>query len=231
MRGMSEAQERLHHRHLEQAREQIIDLLTRQHVERELVNRSEVSKQDVVAQLVARQQQAQLEQKLAHLHPADVAFILESLPPDARETAWGLVRPERRGAVLLETSEAVLRALLGDMRPEEIAAVVRNLDSDDIAELLNELPEELSQNVLARLDRDDQAEVRSVLSFPEGSVGSMMDLDFLSIREDTSLEAVLRLLRRQKTLPAEINQLIVVDRAGHLRGVLSLDQLLLSTTR
>lgn len=229
IRAMNDsAQERLHHSHLERAREQIIDLLTRQQVERELVSRSEVSKQDVVAQLVARQQQAQLEQKLAHLHPADVAFILESLPPDARETAWGLVRPERRGAVLLETNEAVLRTLLGDMRPEEIAAVVRHLDSDDIAELLVELPDELSQDVLARLDRDDQAEVRSVLSFPEDSVGSMMDLDFLSIREDTSLEAVLRLLRRQKTLPAEINQLIVVDRAGQLRGVLSLDQLLLS---
>ena len=114
------------------------------------------------------------------------------------------------------------------MRPEEIAAVVRNLDPDDIAELLAPLPDELSQEVLAKLDRADQAEVRSVLSFPEGSVGSMMDLDFLSIREDASLEAVLRLLRRQKTLTAEANQLIVVDRGGHLRGVLSLEQLLLS---
>lgn len=228
---MSESQERLHHRHLEQAREQIIDLLTRQAVERELVSRSEGrqenSKQDVVAQLVARQQQAQLEQKLAQLHPADVAFILESLPPDAREEAWSLVRPERRGAVLLEINEAVLRALLGDMRPEEIAAVVRHLDSDDIAELLGELPSELGQDVLARLDRDDQAEVRSVLSFPDGSVGSMMDLDYLTVREDASLEAVLRLLRRQKKLPADVNQLIVVDRGGHLRGVLSLEQLLL----
>jgi magnesium transporter len=217
MRAMTEsAQERLHHRHLEQAREQIIDLLTRQAIERELVSRSENSRQDVVAQLVARQQQAQLQIKLASLHPADVAFILESLPPDARETAWSLVRPERRGAVLLETNEAVLRALLTDMRPEEIAAVVRHLDSDDIAELLSELDEERSQAVLAKLDQADQAEVRSVLSFPEDSVGSMMDLDFLSIREDASLEAVLRLLRRQKQLPAEINQLIVEIGRAHV---------------
>ncbi len=227
---MSEAQERLHHSHLERAREQIIDLLTRQAVERGLVSRAEGSadRQDVVAQLVARQQQAQLESKLALLHPADIAFILEALPPGVRATAWSLVRPERRGAVLLETNEAVLRTLLGDMRPEEVAAVVRHLDSDDIAELLSEMGEDERQAVLVKLDRDDQAEVRSVLSFPEDCVGSMMDLDFLSIREDASMEAVLRLLRRQKKLPAEINQLIVVDRAGHLRGVLSLDQLLLS---
>lgn len=224
---MSDTQEH-HHRHLEQAREQVIDLLTRQAVERELVQRSENGRTDVVAQLVARQQHAQLEQKLSALHPADIAFILESLAPDAREDAWLLVRPDHRGAVLLELNEAVLRTLLTDMRPEEIAAVVRNLDSDDIAELLSPLDDTLSQEVLQRLDRADQAEVRSVLSFPEDSVGSMMDLDFFSVREDTAIEAVLRLLRRKKALPTDLNQLTVVDRAGSLRGVLSLEQLLTS---
>jgi magnesium transporter len=228
---MKPSPESLHHRHHEEAREQIIDLLMRQAVERELVTRAEGDKgdkSDVVAQLVTRQQQAALRQKLGNLHPADIAFILESLPPDAREMAWGLVRPERRGAVLLETGEGVLRSLLSDMRPEEIAAVVRHLDPDDIAELVGSLPESVRSEVLTKLDRADQAEVRSVLSFPEDSVGAAMDLDFLTIREDAPLEAVLRLLRRQKSLPAEINQLIVVDRSQHLRGVLRLEQLLLS---
>jgi magnesium transporter len=223
---VSEAQELQHHHHLERAREQIIDLLDRQEVERELVSRSGAGQPDVVSQLVARQQRAQLEGKLALLHPADVAFILEGLPPDSRERAWSLVRPERRGAVLLETGEAVLRALLGDMAPEQIAAVVRNLDPDDIAELLAPLPGELRQQVLAMLDRADQAEVRSVLSFPEGSVGAAMNLDYLSIRDDASIEAVLRLLRRQNRRGRELSQLIVTDRAGQLRGTLELDQLL-----
>jgi len=217
-----------HQRHLEVALEKIIDLLTRQAVERDLVGRAEGGKGDVVAQLVARQQQAALETKLAQLHPADIAFVLESLAPDARDLAWSLVKPERRGAVLLETTEAVIRALLADSRPEEIVAVARYLDGDDIAELLSPLDEEQRAAVFEKLDKADQAEVRSVLSFPEDSVGSMMDLDFISVREDSSLEAVMRLLRRHKTLPADTNQIVVVDRPGHLRGVLTLEQLLLS---
>lgn len=217
-----------HHRHLELALEQIIDLLTRQAVERELASRAEKGGGEVLTQLLARQQQAALEGKLAQLHPADIAFVLESLAPDARDLAWSLVKPERRGAVLLETTEAVIRALLADSRPEEIVAVARHLDGDDIADLLAPLSEAQRQAVFEKLDRADQAEVRSVLSFPEESVGSMMDLDFISVREDATVEAVMRLLRRQKKLPADTNQITVTNRAGHLRGVLTLEQLLFS---
>ena len=114
-----------HHRNLEHARAQVIEMLTRQAVERELVSKNESNSGapiDVVSQLVARQQNAALEQRLARFHPADIAFVLESLPPDAREMAWQLVRAERRGSVLLETSDAVRRSLIEDMEPGDIAA-------------------------------------------------------------------------------------------------------------
>lgn len=215
-----------HHRHLEHARAQVIELLSRQALELELLSRSENRKQDVVAQLVARQHQAALAQRLTNFHPADIAFVLESLAPEAREVAWGLVRPERRGAVLLEVSDVVRRSLVEHMAPEEISAVVRTLDSDDIADLVSSLPDEQRAAVLEHVDRADQAEVRSVLSFPEDSVGAMMDLDYIAVREDTTLEAVHRLLRRNKPLPPHSNEIIVVDRNNRLRGVLPLDKLL-----
>lgn len=225
-----EPKNQLHHRHLEQARAQVIELLTRQAVERELVSKSEGhgGQDAVVSQLVARQQQTALQQRMLRFHPADIAFVLESLPRDAREMAWALVRPERRGAVLLETSDAVRRNLIEDMPPGEIAASLHHLESDDIADLIGSLPEDIGAQVLERLDRADQVEVRSVLSYPDGTVGAMMDLDFLTVRDDAALEAVLRLLRRKKKLPAETNQIVVVDRSNVLRGVLTLEQLLLS---
>ena len=220
-----------HHRNLEHARAQVIEMLTRQAVERELVSRSEASHGapvDVVSQLVTRQQQAALEQRLLRFHPADIAFVLESLAPEAREMAWALVRAERRGTVLLETTDAVRRSLVEGMPPADIVAAFHHLDSDDIAELIASLPSDTAAEVLARLDTTDQAEVRAVLSFPEGTVGALMDLDFTTVRDDAPLEAVLRLLRRRRRLPADTNQLIVVDRAKVLRGVLTLEQLLLS---
>lgn len=225
-----------HHRHLEQARAQVIELLSRQAVERQLVSRSEAPasgpadahrRQDVVSQLVARQHQAALEQRLAGFHPADVAFVLESLEPEARDLAWSLVSPERRGAVLMETTDAVRRVLVYAMPVDVVADVLRPLDPEDIAELVASLPEASRRPVLERLDQADQADVRSVLSFPPDSVGAAMGLDFVSVREDASLEAVQRLLRRRRELPAHTHGLIVVDRGHRLLGFLPLSRLLL----
>jgi magnesium transporter len=219
--------QRPHHQHLEQSRVQVIELLSRQAVERDIVSRSEGRRQDVVSELVARQQQAQLEQRLAQFHPADIAFVLESLTPEAREMAWSLVRAERRGTVLLETSDVVRRALIAGMPTQDIASVVRPLDADEIADLIGALPEVQRQEVLQQLDRENQAEVRSVLSFPEGSVGASMDLDIIAVRDDASLEAVHRLLRRRRHLPPHTNQVFVVDRGNVLIGLLPVSKLLL----
>lgn len=214
-----------HHEHLAQARAQIIDLLARQAVERDLVQRSGQRKQDVVAALVLRQQQAALEQRLAQFHPADVAFVLEGLAPDARRMAWGLVRADRRGAVLLEVSDVTRRHLLAELAPEEIVNFVRPLPPDDIASLLGALPDAIRSAVLERLDQADQVEVRSMLSFPAGTVGARMNFDFITVREDATLSSVQAMLRTRKPLPPHTTQLFVVDRDGHLLGLLALQKL------
>ncbi|MBI3171726.1 MAG: magnesium transporter, partial [Hydrocarboniphaga effusa] len=182
--------------------------------------------QDVVAALIARQQQAALEQRLSHFHPADIAFVLEGLPSELRKQAWELVRAERRGAVLLETAASVRSTLMHDLAPDEIAAVVRAMNTEDIADLVNSLPEELGQQVLARLDRVGQEEVSSVLSFPADTVGALMTRDAVAVRDDASLEAVLRLLRRRQKLPPHTTQLFVIDRGNVLKGLLPVSRLL-----
>ncbi len=214
-----------HHEHLAQARAQIIELLARQAVERDLVQRSGQRKQDVVAALVLRQQQTALEQRLAQFHPADVAFVLEGLAPDARHIAWGLVRADRRGAVLLEVSDATRRHLLAALAPEEIVNFVRPLPPDDIASLLGALPDATRAAVLERLDQANQVEVRSMLSFPAGTVGARMNFDFITVREDATLEAVQGTLRKRKPLPPHTTQLFVIDHHNGLLGLLALQKL------
>jgi len=206
----------------------MIDLLSRQAVEAGLVQRWPQRKQDLVSQLVERQHRAAIAQRLSSSHPADIAFVLESLDKGPRDLAFSLVPQERRGAVLLETSEAVRRALLLDMEPEEIATLIAPLSPADVADLVSSLPEEARKDVLAQLDRAEQAEVRSVLSFPRGTVGSAIDRDFVAVPEEAAIADVQFLLRRRKSLPSHTTQLFVVDRAYKLRGLLALERVVLA---
>ena len=72
---------------------------------------------------------------LHELHPADMAVLLESLPPKERVVVWKLAEPEDDGDVLLEVSEAVRETLIESMGKDELLAAVEDLDADDLAEL------------------------------------------------------------------------------------------------
>jgi len=157
-----------------------------------------------------------------------VAFILEGLPLDERLVVWGLVRSERDGEILLEVSDAVRDTLLADMDSAEIVAAAQNLDADEIADLAPDLPEEVVQDIIEAQDVHERAQLQSALSYPEGSVGALMDFEVVSIREDVTCEVALRYLRRYDELPGQTDALFVVDRDDHLRGILPLKRLLVS---
>ncbi len=165
---------------------------------------------------------------LRERHPADVAYVLEGLPLEDRLWAWGLVDRERDGEILLEATDAVRETLLRDMDSAEIVAATQNLDADEIADLASDLPRDVVQDILESQDVEDRAELQAALSYPEGTVGSLMDFEVVSIREDVTCEVALRYLRRFDELPAQTDALFVVDRDDHLKGTLPLTRLLVT---
>jgi magnesium transporter len=217
-----------HQKGLQATLHHILELLEKQRLVEDLVSRQPMAHHDLVQSLVARQHRSELRNRLAKLHPADIAFVLESLPPEERRQAWELVPGELDGAVLLEVSDAVRETLIADMDRGEILEVAEHLDSDEIADLVPDLPKDVVPELLGSLASEERAEVQSVLAFPEGTVGALMDLDVVSVREDKSLDVVHRYLRLRGELPPHCNQLVVVDRGGVLKGVLSLERLLTS---
>ncbi len=101
----------------------VVALLDKQALVHQLVARTDTRKHALVQSLVERQHSVELEKKLNQLHPADAAFVLESLRQEQRMTAWQLIARERRGAVLLELADAVRASLVTLLdEPELIGA-------------------------------------------------------------------------------------------------------------
>ena len=171
---------------------------------------------------------AELQARIAGLHPADVAYILEGLPLDDRLFVWRHVQSERDGEILLEASDAVRETLLADMDNAEIVAATQNLDADEIADLASDLPDEVVQDIIEAQDVEDRAELQAALSYPEGTVGALMDFEVVSIREDVTCEVALRYLRRFDELPHQTDAVFIVDRGDRFRGALPLNRLLVT---
>jgi magnesium transporter len=114
------------------------------------------------------------------------------------------------------------------MEPEELVAATEQLDADEIADLAPDLPEEVIEDVFQALSTEERERLRAAMSYREDSVGALMDFEMVTIREDVTLEVVLRYLRRLEDWPDHTDQLFVVDRAELLKGVLPLGTVLVN---
>jgi magnesium transporter len=185
-------------------------------------------RQVLVAQVAVAQHLAHLRARLDHLHPADVAYILEALPRDQRLVVWELVKAERDGEILVEVSDSVRETLIASMDRDELVAAAGTLDTDDLAELAEDFPSDVVEQVRRQLTPEEREQLRAAMSFPEESVGARMDFELVTVREDVTLEVVLRYLRRFDELPDHTDQVFVVDRHDVLLGALPLDRLLVN---
>ncbi|HET6552531.1 MAG TPA: magnesium transporter [Dyella sp.] len=176
-----------------------------------------------------RDTEAELQQLLDGLHPADIAYLLESLPLQHRLAIWQRVKADRDGEILLEVSDAVRESLIADMDQGEILAAVEPLDADELADLVDDLPTEVLPELMASLDAQQRERVQAALSYPDDQVGALMDFEMVTIREDISLETVLRYLRRFDELPEQTDKLFVVNQDNLLTGVLPLHWLLVNS--
>ena len=208
--------------------QQVVELLRRHQLVKGLVERQAMPRHELVESLVQKQNIAELQNKLEQLHPADVAYVLEALPLDERLAVWDLVKADRDGEILLEVSDAVRETLIAHMETKELVAATEQLDTDEIADLAPDLPREVMQDVFRSLSVEERDQLRAAMSYPEDTVGGIMDFDMITVRDDITVEVVLRYLRRLDEMPDHTDQIFVVDRQEHLRGLLSVSRLLVS---
>ena len=152
------------------------------------------------------------------LHPADIAYILEALPLEERLAVWDLVKADRDGEILVEVSDAVRESLIEAMDRRELVAAAETLEADELADIAPDLPPAVIEEVVQALPLEERERLRAALSYPEGAVGALMDFDHVAVREDVTLEAVTRYLRRLDELPDHTDQLFVVDREQRAEG-------------
>ncbi len=213
---------------LQQDLREVQELMRRHRLVESLVGRQDMPRHDLVESLVHKQNVTELRAKLDRVHPADIAYILEALPHEERLAVWDLVKAERDGEILLEVSDAVRETLIKSMDPEELVAAAEQLEADEIADLAQDLPEEVIQDVFQALPVEEREQVRSAMSYPEDSVGALMDFDVIGVRDDITVEVVTRYLRRFDELPDHTDQLFVVDRQQRLKGTLPVSKVIVA---
>ena len=214
----------------QQALHRVQNVLKRQEVVEALTQRQNTGNEraNLLSNLTHRRHENEIRAIINDLHPADIAFILESLPEQERQAVWQQVSDIHDADILLEIEDWARESLIKAMQAEDLIAAAATMDADEIADLVPDLPPHVIAEVQKGLTEAERAQLLEAMGYPEDTVGGIMDFDMVRVREDISLEVVLRYLRRLQELPDHTDQIFVVDREDRLRGTLTLSKLLVS---
>ena len=152
----------------------------------------------------------QMHDAFQEMHPAEIAHLLEALPPTNRKEVWKLVPTELEGDIIALLHDEARNSILDRMESEEIVAAAENMEVEDLAEVIDALPGDISESIMQSLDEDHRKRLEQVQSFDEGTAGRLMSTDVISVREQVSLGVVLRWLRRHVSLPKHTDALMVI---------------------
>ena len=185
----------------------------------------EVSLQNLMIALEASDYD-EAKQQIKDLHPGEMALLLEAIQPKDRSVLWPSIEISIQGEILKEVSEDVQSQLISEMTVDSLVKATEKLDTDDLADIVPNMPESAVHSLLLTLDFKHRERLNKILSYPEDSAGGLMNTDFITVRPDVSIRAVIRYLRLLKEMPIDTDQVFVVDRNFNYLGSLLITSLL-----
>jgi CBS domain-containing protein len=166
------------------------------------------------------------QKKLSHLHPADLADIIEDLSSRERSAIFHALDAETAAEALEEIDPKIQKALIETIPIEKASDIVEEMSPSDAADLLGDLPEERAEEILEGMEQEKAEDLRELLVHPDETAGGLMTTAYLSLTPGTTVEtAILRLKAEASNLDI-MDYIFIVDEEETLQGVVSIRDLL-----
>lgn len=184
---------------------------------------------DNVKDAIEKKNSGFLKEQLHELYPADIAEVLNRLSVSEASYIYELLDEDTAPEVLLELDEEKREDLLANFSAKEIAEQIDNMDSDDAADVISELPEEMQDQVLSQIEDIEQAsDIAELINYEEGTAGSLMAKELVSVYSFETVTACIDEIRRQTENVGSLYTVYVIDNNEKFIGVLSLKKLIIS---
>jgi magnesium transporter len=153
---------------------------------------------------------------LEELSSTERMLVFRSLPRAQASEVFSYLEYEKQDELARNLTNGDARHILADLTP------------DDRTALLEELPAEVTQRLLTLLSPEDLREARTLLGYPEESVGRLMTPDHVAIRPDWTIQQSLEHIRKMGKDAETVDLIFVIDNKWKLIDDLRLRLILLA---
>jgi magnesium transporter len=167
-------------------------------------------------------------ERLAKLHPADIADIVEELAPDEREAVFETLDEEVAAGALEEVEPKFQKLIVESLDSERAAEIVEEMNPDAAADLLGDLPEQRTTEILREMAPEERREMTELLEFGETTAAGRMNTEFLSVVPTATVNDAIEALRRFEGGVESVSTIYLVEKDGRLAGAVPLARLVLA---
>lgn len=164
--------------------------------------------------------------KIADLHPEDIADIMEDLSHTERILIFNSLDSKKAAKTLIKAGEHVQDSVLKSFKIEKVKDLLENIPQDQAADIISMMPKHRAEEILKSMRKETAAKIRKILDYYPESIGSIMKTEFIAIPDNNTAQQTIDLLRQLKPPSDRIYHLYVIDKDNHLVGVLSIRGLL-----
>jgi magnesium transporter len=166
-------------------------------------------------------------ERLAKLHPADIADIVEELAPDERQAVFQTLDEEVAAEALEEVEPKVQKAIVESLDSERAAEIVEEMRPDAAADLLGDLPEDRTEQILVQMEPEERQEVVELLEHKEETAAGRMTTEFLALPVTATVQNAIDSMRHFEGGVESISVIYLVDSHGTLVGAVPLPRIVL----
>ena len=167
-------------------------------------------------------------ERLAKLHPADIADILEDLAPDEREAVFETLEEGVAAGALEELEPKVQKAVLESLDSDRAADIVEEMEPDAAADLLADLSDERTEEILVQMQPEERREVTDLLEFKENSAAGRMTTEFIALPVTATANEAIDTMRKFEGRMENMSTVYLTDSHGTLAGAVPLVKIVLA---
>jgi magnesium transporter len=164
----------------------------------------------------------------AGLTPEELAELINTSKEIDHKKVFQVLEPEKALKTFENLDFEFQEELLNSFTIEQLSDTLNKISPDDRTGLFEKLPEETTRKYLSLLSDEERKTAQSLLQYPEDSIGRLMTPDFISVKEDWSVNQVLDYIRRYGKDSETLNMVYVTDHHGYLIDDIRLREILLS---
>jgi sporulation protein YlmC with PRC-barrel domain/CBS domain-containing protein len=167
-------------------------------------------------------------ERLAKLHPADIADIVEELAPDEREAVFETLEEDVAAGALEELEPKVQRSVLESLDSDRAADIVEEMEPDAAADLLGDLSDERSEAILVQMEPEERQDVTDLLEFKENTAAGRMTTEFIALPVTATANDAIEAMRAFEGRMENMSTIYLTDSHGTLAGAVPLVKIVLA---